>query len=187
MAPKKQLQEVTDILGDLAKDSKPSPVQYLKDGATTIKLLLPAGRNDVRGFYQKFMATFKTEQFPYYLVCGIITEADEDGVADPERVRYIKVTKTVLIEIANLMQNKWKPFTPLGVADPRDCLVVVTRGKKSGKVAYSVTAVPEVFELAEGKELSWPEIDIEEAATEQEVSSVNRDTETADAGGEAIK
>lgn len=186
MAPKKQLPEVADILTDLAKDSKPSPVQYLRDGATTVKLLLPEGRTDVRGFYERFMATFKNEQFPYYLVCGIITEADEDGVEDLTRVRFIKVTKTILIEIANLMTNKWKPFTAIGTEDPRNCLVVITKGKKANKVFYSVTAIPEVYEQPAGVDLSWPDISIEQAALDQEESSATRD-EAAVAEGETIR
>lgn len=184
MAVKKAPVEVTDILADLAKDSKPSPVQYLRDGSTTIKLVLPEGRTDVRGFYQKFNATFKGDLFPYYLVAGVITEADEDGVEDTTRVRYIKVTKSILIEIATAMTNKWKPFTPIGETDPRNCLIIINKGKKSGKVSYSVQPVPEVFEPV--GELSWPDISIEQAALDQEESSANRDTEVA-VEGETIK
>lgn len=191
MAPASKNAVVNDILADLAKDSKPSPVQYLRDGDTTIKLVLPAGRTDVRGFYQRFMATFKQEQFPYYLVAGVIVQADEDGVADAARVRYIKVTKSILMEIANLIAKRWKLFEDDG------SLIVITKGKKSGKVAYNVVAIPETYTsyLQDGNAervvpalntLPMPEISIEEAAADQEESSASRD-ETGGDSSETIK
>jgi len=164
MAPKIKDQALLDIMSDLNKDSKVGPVQFLKDGDTTIKLLMPAGRTDIRLFYQRFMTQWKTGPQPYFLVAGIITEADEDGVADPTRVRYIKLTKTIVLELVNLISKKWKLFADEGP------LVVVTKGKgKNGKVEYKTIAVPETYALI-GDEI-WPDISIEDAALQQEAAA----------------
>ena len=165
-----------DILNDLNKDSKGGNVQFLKDGDTTLKLVMPEGRTDVRTFYQPFKATFKGELFPYFLVAGVITEADEDGVADPTRIRYVKVTKTIMLEIVNLMQKKWKLFDAAGP------VITITKGKKANKVAYNVAAIPDTFDTAG---LASPDQAIEEAAADQEDKSAELDQSAAE-GGEKL-
>ena len=156
-----------DILNDLNKDSKGGGnVQFLKEGDTTLKLVMPKGRTDIRTFYQPFRATFKGEQFTYYLVAAVIIDADEEGVADPTRIRYVKVTKSIMLEIVNLLQKRWQ------LLDTAGPVIVVTKGKKNGKVAYSVAALPDTFD-AYG--LPYPEQSIEEAAEEQEARSAELD------------
>jgi hypothetical protein len=172
-------QVFADILTDLNKDSKSGAVQFLKDGDTTVKLVLPQGRTDLRQFYESFMATWKGEQFRYFLVAGVITEADEDGVADVDKVRYIKVTKTILLEIVNLLTKRWKLF------DDEGSLIVITKGKKQGKASYSVAAIPETFNSAG---LPFPDQSIEDAAADQERQSADLDvTQAAEAKGEELK
>lgn len=168
--------QFADILKDLAQDSKPGNVQYLKDGDTTVKLVLPEGRTDVRQFYERFQATFKQEQFPYYLVAGCITDADEDGVADDTKIRYIKVTKTIMSEIVNLLMKKWDLFGNPGA------LIVITKGKKAGKASYSVAAIPDTFDASQ---LPHPEQSIEDAARDQEQRSTEFDNKPAE--GESLK
>lgn len=178
MAPNKATGIFADILNDLNKGSRGGNVQYLKEGDTTLKLVMPEGRTDLRTFYQPFQATFKGELFPYFLVAAVITEADEDGVADKTRIRYVKVTKTIMLEIVNLLQKKWKLFD---VSGP---VITVTKGKKSGKVAYNVAAIPDTFD-ATG--LPFPEQSIEDAAQEQEDSSAELDANGGKAEGESLK
>jgi hypothetical protein len=167
----------TDVIAELNKDAKTGSVQFLRDGDTTVKLVLPAGRTDPRAFYEPFMATYKGEQFKYFLVAGVITEADEDGVADPGRVRYVKVTKTILLELINLLQKRWKLF------DDEGSLVVITKGKKAGKTAYSVAAIPETFNSAG---LPHPEESIDQAARDQEDRSAEYDASKGE-DGETLK
>lgn len=167
MASKQVDKIFSDIIADLASDSKPQNIQYLRDGDTTMKLTMPPGRTDIRQFYQKFNATYKGDIVPYYLISGIITDADEDGVANPNRVRYVKVTKTILIEIVNLLTKKWDLF-----GDPGD-LIVILKGKKSGKTSYSVTALKENF--SHPVDLQWPDVEIETAAQQEEEKSAEQD------------
>lgn len=166
-----------DIMNDLNAGNRGGNVQFLKDGDTTLKLLMPEGRTDPRLFYQKFNAWYKGEAFPYFLVCAVITEADEDGVADPARIRYVKVTKSIMLEIVNLMQKKWKLFE---VSGP---VITITKGKKSGKVAYNVAAIPETFDAAG---LTFPEQSIEDAALGQEEKSLELDSGEGKPAGEAL-
>lgn len=160
-----------DIIADLNRGSKSGNVQYLKDGDTTIKLLMPEGRTDMRGFYEAYQSKFKGEFFPYYLVTGVITEADEDEVADATKIRYIKVTKSILLEIVNLLQKKWK------LLDDNGPVIVITKGKKSGKISYTVAAVPDSFDAAG---LEFPEQSITEAAAAQEAQSIEMDEKNND-------
>lgn len=157
-----------DILADLAKDGKPSNVQFLKDGDTTLKLVLPKGETDIRKFYTKFQNTFKGEEFTYYLCAAVITDADEDGIADPTRVRYVKITRSIMTEIVNLLQKRWKLFD---IAGP---LIVITKSKKNGKTTYQIAAIPETFDSANATD---PEQTIEEAAFEQEEMSKTFDAD----------
>lgn len=162
---------LNDILADINKDSRPGSVQFLKDGDTTIKLVLPEGRTDIRGFYERFYRTFpnqktkEPEQFPYFLVAAVIVDADSDeGGADRTRIRYVQVTKTVLMDIVNLLSKKWQLFE-----DGGSC-IVVTRGKgKGGKVEYRTVATPETFEHGS---LPYPSESIEDAAAAQETNSL---------------
>lgn len=182
MAPSKATGIFADIMNDINKGSRGGNVQYLKDGDTTVKLVMPAGRTDIRTFYQPFQATFKGELFPYYLVAGVITEADEDGVADPKRVRFIKVTKTIMVEIVNLLQKKWDLF---GHEGNRAGVIVITKGKKNGKPSYNVTVLPDSIDATN---LPHPEQSIEEAAAEQEASSAELDaTGGKGSEGESLK
>lgn len=159
MAPKKPEGLFADILADINKGSHSSNTVYLKDGDTQIKLIMPEGDTDLRQFYRKFMANFNGDLFPYFLVCGVVTDADEDDVADKTRIRYIKFPKSVMSEVMNLLQKKWKLFETEG---PQ---IVVTKFKKNGKVGYSATAIPDVFSV-EG--MAYPTQTIDEAAVEQE-------------------
>lgn len=170
MAIKKPSADLLSIMADLAKDSSPGNVQYLKDKDTTIKLLIPPGR-ELKQFYERFESTFQKkgapvgtfERFPYYLICGVITEASEDGVADESRVRYVKVTKTIMADIVNLLQKGWDIFGANG-----SC-ITITKGKGSnGQVQYKTVAIPETFDASA---LTFPEESIEEAARGQEQSS----------------
>jgi hypothetical protein len=77
----------------------------------------------------------------------------------------VQVTKTVLLDIVNLLSKKWKLFENGG-----SCLVI-TRGKgKNGKVEYRTVATPETFEH-EG--LPYPSESIAEAAASQEERSAD--------------
>lgn len=172
MAPKKPEGFMADILADINSGGKSGNTLYLKPGDTQIKLLMPAGDTDPRKFYRRYQATFKGELFPYFIVCGVVTQADEDGVEDPKRIRYIKFPKSVMSEVANLMQKKWELFN---IEGPQ---IVVTQGKKAGKTAYSVQPVLEKFDAAG---LTFPEQTIDEAAQEQEVSSAEMDAKKDDA------
>lgn len=162
------------ILEDLKSDRKQSPVQYPRDGDMTVKLVMPEGRTDLKGFYQKFNATFKGDQFVYYLIAGVITAADDPDIADSKRIRFIKVTSVVLQGLVTLMNNKWQLFSDNG---PQ---IVITKGKKNGKAAYSVVAVPDTFDMVEAfgedkAEWPYPEMSIEEAAKDQEENSATLD------------
>lgn len=172
MAPKKleKGSPLADIFADL-NSGKTGNTLYLKPGDTTIKLLMPAGETDLRKFYRKYMATFKGEQFPYFLICGVVTEATEDGVADEKRIRYIKCTRTVMTGIANLLDKKWDLFKTAG---PQ---IVITLGKKNGKVEYGVMAIPDQFDATS---LTYPDQTIDEAAAEQEISSAELDAKNND-------
>src|SRR5690349_6431553 len=123
-----------EIAAELKAGSKSGAAQFLKSGDTTIKLALPQGA-DLRHFYQPFQATFQGGLFPYYLVAGVITEAAVDNVADPDRIRYIKVTKTILQEIVNLISKRWDLFAVEGPC------IVINKGKKADKVSYSVAPI----------------------------------------------
>lgn len=159
MAAKKPTGAIADIFADLDKGKRKGNVQYLKDGMTMVKLLLPKGETDIRKFYRSFMTLFKDgKDYQYYLVCGVITECDEDGVEDRHRIRYIKVTGATLREIVTLMQLKWELFS---LESPQ---VAITKGNKNGKTGYSVSAVMEKFD-ATG--LEYPDQTIDEAAAEQ--------------------
>lgn len=166
---KKPNADIQAILDDLAQDARIGNVQYLKDGDTTIKLLLPAGRT-IRTFYERFFTTFEKkgqkgvfEKFPYFLICGVITEADADGVADAARVRYIKVSKTVMGDLVNLLGKGWDLF---GEDGPQ---VSIVKGKAAnGQVAYKTSAIPLSFNAGG---LEFPEQDIADAARDQEQSS----------------
>lgn len=168
---KKVSADIQAILDELAKDSSTGNVQYLKDGDTTVKLLIPPGRT-IRTFYERFLSTFEKkgapgvmEQFPYFLICGVITEADADGVADAARIRYIKVTKTVMGDLVNLLQKGWDLFAQEGP------MISIVKGKGSnGQVAYKTSAIPATFD-ADG--LQFPEQTIVEAALDQQQSSAD--------------
>lgn len=164
---KKMAQEFADILSDLGRDGSPSNVQFLKDGDHTIALVLPKGRTDIRQFYQRFDSSYKGEALVRYLIAGVITEADDDGMADESKVRYIKVTKTVLLQIVNLLSKRWDLFG----ADAS--LIVITKGKKGGKVSYSVAAIPEKFDRSNAQ---YPDQSIEEAANDQELRDAEIDS-----------
>ena len=58
---KKPNADVQFILDELAKDSNPGNVQYLKDGDTVIKLVLPEGRT-LRQFFERFETTFESKK-----------------------------------------------------------------------------------------------------------------------------
>lgn len=173
MAPKVMDPELAAIAAALAADSTPSDVVFLKDGDTTLKLVLPEGRTRVSEFYERFEATFKEGKFPYYLIAAVVFESDTDGQADQERVKFVKVTKTVMQDILNLLTKGWKLFAANGP------MVTITKGKKGPKVVYQVAAIPLEFD-ATGK--PFPSKTIVEAAKDQETRSAEMDSKPADEG-----
>lgn len=175
---KKPNADIQAILDALAKDSNPGNVQYLKDGDTTIKLIIPEGRT-IRTFFERFETTFedkkqkgKFDKFPYYLVAGVIVEADADGVSDPSRIRYIKLSKQPMGDIAAALVNGWKIF------DENGPMINIRRGKGSNnQVEYKTGPLPTNFNIqdvmGDGTMVAavWPDETISEAARGQEASS----------------
>lgn len=150
------------------------PVQYLKDGSVTIKLMLPPGRKThpdlnkgEKPFYELFQNRFTDgKDYTYALIAGVIIEADDDSIVNREQVRYIKVTKGIVLEILSNM-GRWKTLFNEGEGN----VYIINKGKKGGKVNYTTAPDMETFD-ASG--LEWPEISIEEAAEEQAQSSRDR-------------
>ena len=175
---KKVNADIQHLLDELAKDSNPGNVQYLKDGDTTLKLVLPLGRT-IRTFFERFETTFESkknkgqmEKFPYYLVAAVIVEADADGVADPTRVKFVKISKKPMADIVEALSKGWKLF------DNDGPLINIRKGKgASGIVKYKTGALPTNFNIedikGDGTKIGviWPDEDIADAARGQEESS----------------
>ena len=175
MAPvqKKLPAHLQAMIDDLAKDSTPSDVIFLKEGSSYVKLAMPAGRRPDESFYQKFISTFSDgSQSTYYLIAGVIVAADADGVADPNKVVYIKVPKTVILDIINHLSKKWQLFATRGP------VFEIGRIKNGKKTDYRCGIDPDedTFFSLEGR--TWPETSIEESALDQE----NRDREKSNGG-----
>lgn len=179
MAPRKPDAAYDQLMSMMAGISKPGNVQFLKDGDTQVKLLLPSGAPDASGMAQMFNTWFPSktnpatlEPFPYFLICGVIVSADEQGVADPSRVRYIKVPQTVLREIIAIY-GKWgkKLFEDNGPT-----ITIMKAKGKNAKPPYRASLDPDEFNILDvdgkGGTVTWPEQTIQDAAQDQEARSL---------------
>jgi len=179
MAPRKPDAAYDSLMAMMTSISKPGNVQFLKDGEHQVKLLLPKGATDAAGMTQMFNTWFPSktnpavlEPFPYFLICGVIVNADEQGVGDPSRVRYIKVPQTVLKDIIGIY-GKWglKLFAEAGPT------VTITKFKgKNVKPPYRAALDPDEFNIndfdGKGGKVAWPDQTIQDAAADQEARSL---------------
>lgn len=152
---------LAEIKADIAKNQAGGPVQYLKEnGEYVVKLLLPKGAKDIRGFYAgPYQGNFKGTVTQNYLICGVILEAPADGVANKDRVRYIKVGSQIMNGIVDAL-GRWKGR--LFAADGPT--IVINRREKSNKTEYTAAPGPDTFD-ATG--LEHPELSIQEAVEKE--------------------
>lgn len=157
---KADLAALAALESELKSQGSGGLIHYLKDGDTTVKLVMPEGRS-LSDFFETFDKTFNGDTFKYYLVEGVVTELPS-GEVDQPRIGYVQVTKTVLLDIINLLKKGWGLFEKEGVQ------VIITKGKTGGQVKYQTTVSVEEFDI---NGLEHPEESIDEAAQQAAKSS----------------
>lgn len=154
--------DVSDLLNDLAKLNNTGPVQWLKPGTHTFKLLMPEGRTDIRGFYEHYIAMIKGTANNYFLVPAVIlATTDTNMPVDPKSVRYIKLPRTGIDGIVNQgIKKKWDLFNPVGVT----ITIEIVKTAAATKYDVSVNAQDDHFDASEAV---FPEQSIADAALDQ--------------------
>ena len=156
MARKPVASEWDAVATELAKDRSSGAVQYLKAGDTVLKLTVPEGTPKTK-FFAKFNdLDFNGKDRICYLISCVITEADEDGVADTTAVKYLKITPGVLDSIIKKFRKGWDLMS----ADGQQ--IVITKLTKMPW--YEVDTIKSEFDASEA---SWPENDLFTEANEE--------------------
>lgn len=137
-------------------------VQYLKPGKMVFKLVLAdEGPKTLANSYRKIRTAFKkgNEVKPgtAVIVRAVIVEADADGVADKEKVRYVKFPKSVFDGVLQNLEDGWNVYAEPGP-------LVSVDNNKSRKPQYSVTVLPKKFNASLAE---YPETSIEDAQIAQ--------------------
>lgn len=160
-----------EIIADIkGKSSGGNPVQYLKD-TMVVKLVMPEGEtNPAKAFY-RYATTFKKDnketKGEQFLIPAVILEATDDQYVNKEQIRYLRVPKTVLIQIYTLLKDQWDFFGERGDR------VKIIQSKTAGKTEYSTVPMNYPKNITEEKKfthvgLPFPEMTMEEAAEKQQ-------------------
>lgn len=148
-------------------------VQFIKDGDTTIKLV-PV---DATGrFFATYTSVFNGQPQQSALISCVILACDNEGVANKERIRYLKVPVTIVKKILNDIGKGWE------LLEAKSETYTITRGKTNGKTSYNGTVINRKFDFT-GIEL--PEQTIDEAGAEQQAREFEK-AGKVDSDGELI-
>lgn len=161
-----ELQAILDQLNaKTGGDAKSGGVAFLKEGEHILKMVLPTGRTLV-GYFEPYINTFNEQQFTYYVVDAVIVKSTQEGLADREKVRHIKATKTMVKGI-NAQIGSWP-----NLFDTEGPVITVKIYKEGGQTKYLVTTMNKKFDSSEAE---YPETTIEAAALDLQEYSAKKD------------
>lgn len=158
-----------EILADIRGNSTGgNPVQYLKD-TMIVKLVMPEGETNPAHAFYRYSTTFKKDgketRGEQFLIPAVVLESTDSQYVNKESIRYLRVPKTVLIQIYTLLKDQWDFFGERG-----DRIKIV---KLNNAPWYTTTPLnyPKNFKEEDKFNhvgLSFPSISMEEAAEKQQ-------------------
>lgn len=161
--------EVFQNMLDGLKSGAGGKFQFLGEGKTRLRLVMPQGTTDPRDFYTETTRVYRGKERTRYLFLAQVVGATGKDVPEEikNKVSPIVAPKTVLQGILALLAEGYDLLSPNGNG------VTVIRSGKGLETSYNVIPSPKPIPLPD--ELEWPEESLVELGNEFYQDSLDRD------------
>lgn len=154
-------------------------IYYIKREKTRVRLVLVPGR-DPRRFFVETQKIFQNKTSLCYLVPAVVlsTNVKDDQYADPLKVKWVRVPKTLLPQIVALIVEGFEIFHP---TEGHGITIDQIKGERT---SYMVRASPKPVAL-DWDNLVWPDETLE-TASENEIKKQEERAAQGDKGGRRV-